>query len=132
MSEAAVKLARDALKALSRGDLAALTDLSHEEVEWQSFFAALGQGGTYRGHDGLRQYMNDLSDAFDFIHAEVDDDIAVGDVVLLLGRVHYRGKESGVEQELPAGWVLKVRQDKIVRFRAFREPESALEAVGSG
>jgi uncharacterized protein len=132
MSEATAEAGRGALKALSRGDLAALIDLSHTDVEWQSFFASVGQGGTYRGHDGLRQYMNDLSDAFDFIHADVDDDIAIGNVVVLLGRVHYRGKESGVELEVPAGWMLKFRQGKVEQFRAFRDPEAALEAVGSG
>jgi ketosteroid isomerase-like protein len=119
------------MEALSRRDLTTLTDLTHEDVEWHSFFAALNEGGTYRGHDGLRQYLNDLTEAFEIVRADVDDDIAVGDVVVLAGRIHYRGKESGVETEMPAGWMLKFRGDKIVRFRAFREPDAALESVGA-
>jgi ketosteroid isomerase-like protein len=118
------------MAALSRRDLARLTELSHPDVEWHSFFAALNEGGTYRGHDGLRQYLTDLTDAFEIVLAVVDDDIGIGDVVVLVGRIHYRGKESGVEQEIPAGWLLKFREGKVVRFRAFRDPEAALEAVG--
>jgi ketosteroid isomerase-like protein len=130
MSGQTVEAARAAMEALSHRDLATLTALSHDDVEWHSFFAALNEGGAYRGRDGLRQYLTDLTEAFEIVDAQVDDDISLGDVVVLVGRIHYRGKESGVEQEMPAGWLLKFRGDKIVRFRAFREPEAALEAIG--
>jgi hypothetical protein len=74
--------------------------------------------------------MSDLNDAFEIGRAEVDDALGVGDVALLVGRIHYRGKGSGVESESPTGWMLKFRNGKVLCFRAFREPEQALEAVG--
>ena len=52
------------------------------------------------------------------------------DVTLLVGRIHYRGKTSGVENETPVGWMLRFRDGKLASFRAFRDPEQALEAVG--
>jgi hypothetical protein len=54
----------------------------------------------------------------------------VGDVVVVVGRIHYRGRGSGVETESPAGWLLEFRAGKLRYWRAFREPEQALKAVG--
>jgi ketosteroid isomerase-like protein len=99
-------------------------------VEWHSFFAVGEEGGMYRGYAGAEQYMRDLGDAWDTAHAEVDDVIGLGDVAVLVGRLHYRGRGSGVETETPAGWMLRFRRGRLVCFRAFREPEQALEAVG--
>jgi ketosteroid isomerase-like protein len=64
------------------------------------------------------------------VRADVDDGVGVGDVAVLFGRIHYRGRFSGIETETPAGWMIKVRDGRVVCIRAFREPEKALEAVG--
>jgi ketosteroid isomerase-like protein len=50
----------------------------------------------------------------------------------------YRGRDGtrqymsdlDVETETAAGWMLKFSKGKLMRFRAFRAPEEALEAVG--
>jgi ketosteroid isomerase-like protein len=129
MSQENVELAYNLMHTLSTRDPSLLISLSHPEVEWHSFFA-LGEGGAYRGHDGTRRYMTDLHDAFELMRADVDDALGVGNVVVVVGRIHFRGKGSGVESEAPAGWVLRFRNGKLLCFRAFREPEQALEAVG--
>ena len=74
--------------------------------------------------------MSDLNDAWEIVRADVDEGLGVGNIALLVGRIHYRGKASGVETESPAGWMFKFRDDRVVLFRAFREPDQALEAVG--
>ena len=124
-----MELARKVLDALGTRDPSRLIALSDPDVEWHSFFA-LSEGGVYRGHDGTRQYMSDLDDAWEVGRAEVDDALGVGDVAVLVGRIHYRGKSSGVESASPAGWMLKFRNGKVLCFRAFREPEQALETLG--
>ena len=105
MSQETLKLAGRVLDALARRDVAGLIDLSDPEVQWHSFFAEVtfGAGGGYRGHDGIRQYIRDLNDAWEIVRADVDDGLEVGDIVLLVGRIHYRGKASGVETATPAG-----------------------------
>jgi ketosteroid isomerase-like protein len=118
-------LSRIALSAKHLGFLQAMDP----EVEWHSFFAELGEEGVYRGHDAMRQYVSDLNDAWEIVRPDVDDGLAVGDVVVLVGRVHYRGKASGVETDSSAGWLFKFRDGKVFYFRAFREPEQALGAV---
>ncbi len=130
MSRENVERARQVLEALGQRDAERLIALADPDVEWHSFFA-LGEGdGVYRGYEGTRRYMSDLGDAWDIGRADVDDALELGDVAVLVGRIHYRGKGSGVESESPAGWMLKFSHGKVTRFRAFREPEQALEAVG--
>jgi uncharacterized protein len=131
MSEEKVEqLARQVMDALSRRDLPRMIELTDPDVEWRSFFAELGEGGVYRGHEGTRRYIDDLGDAWETVRAEVDDGLSVGDLALLVGRIHYRGRGSGVETESPAGWVLRFRKGRVIYFRAFREPEQALAAAG--
>ena len=130
MSQQNVTLAHEVLAALRERDAERLIELSHPEVEWRSFFAMGEEGGMYRGHKGARRYMSDIADAWEVGRAEVDDALGIADVVVLVGRLRYRGKGSGVESTTPAGWMLKFRDGKLLCFRAFREPAPALEAVG--
>jgi ketosteroid isomerase-like protein len=130
VSETTVELAEQVMDALRRRDLSRVIALTDPEVEWHSFFAELGDEGVYRGHDGTRHYMRDLDDAWEVVRADVDGTVGVGDVAVLIGRIHYRGRSSGIETETPAGWMLKFRHGRVVCFRAFREPEQALEALG--
>jgi ketosteroid isomerase-like protein len=130
MSQENLEIARQIMDALGQRDLSRLISLADPDVEWRSFFAIGESGGVYRGHDGTRQYMRDLSDAWEVVRADVDDSLVVGDIAVLVGRIHYRGKASGVETETPVGWMLKLRGGKLASFRAFRDPEQALEAAG--
>jgi ketosteroid isomerase-like protein len=125
-----VELAGQVMHALARRDVSSVIALTDPEVEWHSFFAELGDEGVYRGHDRMRQYVRDVNDAWEIVRADVDDTLGVGDIAVLIGRIHYRGRHSGIETETPAGWMLKFRHGRAVCIRAFREPEQALEAVG--
>jgi ketosteroid isomerase-like protein len=120
--------ARRLLDAIWQRDLAHILELTDPEIEWHSFFAL--QGEAYHGHDGMRQYLDDVHDAFEDLRPEISDLLDGGDVVIGVGYVHYRGRTSGVETESAAGWMFRFRQGKVVQFRAFSEPEQHLEAVG--
>jgi ketosteroid isomerase-like protein len=130
MSQEKLALAREVIDAVERRDLSRLIELTDPEVEWRSVFAEIGEEGLYRGHSGMRRYVGDITDAWEIVRLDVDDELEVGDIAVLVGRIHYRGKGSGVEAETPAGYMIKFHQGKAVCFRAFREPEQALEAVG--
>jgi ketosteroid isomerase-like protein len=127
-----IEAARRVLTALAHRELDVLIDLSRPDVRWRSFFAALLEGGEYHGHDGLRRYLEDLDEAFEYLRPEVADMLDAGDLIVGLGAIHYRGRGSGVETESPAGWVFKFSDGKLLQFRAFRDPEQALERVGLG
>ncbi|MDQ3554693.1 MAG: nuclear transport factor 2 family protein [Chloroflexota bacterium] len=125
-----VELAHQVIDAVERRDLTSLIDLTDPEVEWRSAFVVGGTGGVYRGHEGMREYVKDMNDAWEIVRLDVDHEIGVGNVVVFVGRIHYRGKGSGVEADAESGYMLKFREGRAVRFRPFREPEKALEAVG--
>ena len=130
MSRENVELALAVVDAVARMDGDSLVEMTHPEVEWHSFLAQLGEGGVYRGHAGMREYAQDLRDAWDVFSAEVRDSLAVGDIVLLVSQLRYRGKGSGVDTESPAGHMVRFREGRVIHMRSFREPEAALEAVG--
>lgn len=129
MSQENVDAARRILTAVTERDLAVLTDLTDPDVAWRSFFAALFERGEYRGHGALRQYLADLDDAFELIRPEPVQMVDVGDVVVGIGHVRYRGRASGVERVEAAGWVFEFDGRKVTRWRAFREPDPALAGL---
>ena len=127
MSRENVELAHEVIDAVERRDLERLLDLTDPDVEWHSAFAI---GGFYQGHSGMRRYVRDMSDAWDVVRLDVTHEWGVGDVVLFVGHIQYRGKGSGIAGETPSGYMLKFRGGKVARFRPFEDPEKALEAVG--
>jgi ketosteroid isomerase-like protein len=122
-------LARELMEVLSRHDVDALIERADPEIEWFSRFAHLGDEGVFRGHDATRHYMETLEEAFDEIYGVIDDGVAVGDVAVLVGRIHYRGRGSGLEGDEPTGWVLTFKDGRLVRFYAFRDPEQVLAGL---
>jgi ketosteroid isomerase-like protein len=130
MSRENVEVAQRVLAAIARHDRPYLTEAADPEVEWHTLIAGLGKAGIYHGHEGMRQWLADIDDAFGDTHAEVDEAIGVGEIVVLVGRLHYRGRASGAESDSAVGWMMRFRRGKLIRLRVFRDPEDALEAVG--
>jgi ketosteroid isomerase-like protein len=130
MSQENVEVVHRLLAAVSERDLSRLVSLTVPEIEWRSFFAALSESGGYRGHDGLRQYVADLNEAFEALRVEVHDLLDVGETVVGIGRIYYKGQGSGVEADAAAGWVFRFHGGKIAYFRAFRDPEKVFGTVG--
>ena len=129
MSGENLKLAHAVIDAVEVRDADALVELTHPEVEWQSKFVVSGTAGGYRGHDGIREYIQDMNDAWGLVRLEVESELWVGDLVVFVGRIQTRGNESGVESETESGYLLKFRDGKLVRFAPFSDPEQKLEAV---
>jgi ketosteroid isomerase-like protein len=116
------------IDAIAARDLAALRELTGPDVEWRSFFA-ISAGGVYRGHEALVDYFRDVEDAFESLRPSVDSMLEVGDLIVAVGRIHFRGSGSGVETDVAAGWLLKFRDGRLRMFHAFPDPEQTLERV---
>ena len=128
MSQENVEIVRRVMSAIADRDVEAFLQMADREIEWRTAFTAVG--GTYRGHEGLRRYIADLDDAWEVLKAELDSAVAAGDVVVGVGRVHTRGRASGVDNEVAMGWACRFREGKVLAMRSFADPEHALEAVG--
>jgi ketosteroid isomerase-like protein len=86
--------------------------------------------GTYRGHEGVKMFLARIEEGFDQVRFEIDNLIDAGDSVVALGRTRMHGRGSGVTVEQPIGWVLRVRESRIVRSQVYFRPSEALQAVG--
>src|SRR5215217_1648025 len=72
------------------------------EIEWEIDPTGL-LAGTYRGHDGVRTFVERLSEGLDQARFEIHDLIDAGDSVVTLGQICSRGTASGVAAAQPAG-----------------------------
>lgn len=89
-------------------------------------------GRAYHGHDGVREYFQDVAAAWSEWRWEVHRVAAGPDGrVAIAMTVHLRGKESGVAFSDRTGHVWTLREGKLLRNEPYREPEEALRAVGA-
>jgi ketosteroid isomerase-like protein len=132
MSQENVEAFKRGLEAGNRGDVETLLEELDPEVEWHSALHALlgGEQTVFRGHDGVREMLRDLNEAFGEIHIEISEIRDLGDGLVAIGRTRTRGKESGVETETPLALVNEVKNGKTISIRAFLDHKKALEAAG--
>ena len=129
MSQEDVDLVRRALAAFTAGDQDAAAALMAEDVEFYALRSATE--GTFRGHDGLRAFFADNRESFDVFEPLHDDFRDLGDGrVLILGSIRIRGKESGVETEVPSAVLVTVRDGRVTYFKDYGDRQAALEAAG--
>ena len=86
--------------------------------------------GPYRGHDGIRAWLDDTAEVFDHLHVELDDVREGGDVAVAFGRLFVTGRESGATVDLPVTWVFRFLEDKVVWAKSYSEREEALAEAG--
>ena len=120
-----VELVRQLWTAFERGGIDAVLEIVDEDVEWEPY----GGGGTvYRGHDGLRAYMQGRRERGEEADGRLYSAFAKGDAVVARGEVRIRG-EHGIVTMQP-GWLYEFRGGKLIRFRGFPTQEAALRAAG--
>ncbi len=111
-------------------DPSALWQLLAPEIEWYPLTGALVEGAPYKGHEGIKAYFEDLAEAWTESYVAADRFIDTDDVVLVLGRIHAIGRESGVEIETSAAWVWRLQHGQAVYMRVYLDRQEALEAAG--
>ena len=120
-----VELVRQLWIAFERGGIEAVLEITDPHVEWEPY----GGGGTvYRGHEGLRAYMQSRRDRGEEADGRLYSAFAKGDFVVARGEVRIRG-EHGIVTMQP-GWLYEFRDGKLIRFRGFPTQDAALRAAG--
>lgn len=129
MSEENVQLALAVADTWNRGDHEAFLALWDKEAEFYPFRAQL-EGKSYRGHDGLKRFMAEMTEQWDAVRFEIEETRDAGEWVVSIGRFRARGRASGVDINAPLGVSTRVRRGKIAYMRFFSEPAKAFEAAG--
>jgi ketosteroid isomerase-like protein len=88
------------------------------------------EGVSYRGHEGVGQWFEDVAEYWESMWVEADEFLDAGDAVVVIGRVQGLGKKSGVAIEAPAAWVLHAKGTQLTYLRFYLDRSRALEAVG--
>lgn len=117
------------VEALNRGDLDGMLATLDPDVELIPLRALL-DGTTYRGHEGMRRWMDDIAEDWTKYQLTVDEvrEVRPGRV-LVRARMNLRG-HSGVELENPGIWVCDLKASKVTRIEFFTDLEAALTAAG--
>jgi ketosteroid isomerase-like protein len=126
---AATEIVSRAYEAFKSQDPDALIAVSDPEIEFGGSAAA--PDSLYRGHDGIRKYMDDIDGAFGHEwHAEVERIADAGeDRVVIVARVFGPGK-GGLALDLRLAHIWELRDGKLLRGTVYVPAEEALRAVG--
>jgi ketosteroid isomerase-like protein len=128
MASANVEIIRRGLDAYNRGDVEAVLETADPDIEFVPL-RSLVVGGSYRGHDGIRRFFEDLDEEWEnrLIHNEEFREHE--DSVLLLGEFAARGRASGMEMRSPVAWLFELRAGRVVRMRAYSSQEEAIRTI---
>ena len=134
MSKENVEVVRDLLEAFASRDHDRAFAFYDPDIEWDASKQGLivDAIGVYRGHDGVREYWREWLSAWKDIEFEVEGILDGGDdVVALIRNQRQWGRHSGIETEVPPyGLVFTFRETKVIRWCAYPDRETALEAAG--
>jgi ketosteroid isomerase-like protein len=129
MSQENVEVVRRLYDAGLRGDTEAVIDhldpAVHADMSERVF-----NPGFYEGHDGYRRFLRETDAVWDDFRVEPLEFTDAGEKVVVSHMVRGRGKESGVEVELPSTNLYTVSEGLVVAIRMYRDHDRALEAAG--
>jgi ketosteroid isomerase-like protein len=103
MSQENVTLTRRAYDALSRRDIDAFLGILDEDVEMVISRLAPIEGASYKGHEGIRRWWEDVLDVWPDLTAEILEVHALEDQVTY-GAVRFHGHGAG--SDVPVDWTL--------------------------
>jgi ketosteroid isomerase-like protein len=107
-------------------------EFAQPDIEFVPITAAL-EGQVLRGHDAIRKFIQGLNDDWELFDTDPQQYFEIGDVVLVLGTWHARGRQSGLQfDSQPGAWLAQLRDKRIQRWRTFTDRGEALAEVGLG
>jgi hypothetical protein len=98
-------------------------------LEWGR---GLGLDQSYRGVDGLTEYLTAWTGPFTEYHVEWGDFIADGDYVVVPTRQWGTGESSGARVELDLVWVIELKDGLLTRFLQYDTLDEAKAAIAAG
>jgi ketosteroid isomerase-like protein len=122
-----LELSIAAMESFNGGDVESLLRQFDPDVEWWPLRSATE--GPYRGHAGIRAWIEETSALFDFSRASIDAAEWRGGTILAAGELELRGRQSGAAIQTRVTWLLELKGDRVIWGRAFADRASALETL---
>lgn len=123
--ETAVRL----FEAFNRRDVEAALQLVHPEMVFRPISALAIRGGEpYRGHDGIRAYMEDVETYFEELTVSPTQIRAAGDAVVALGEVSGR-TAAGPFGGVATTWMMKFTDGLVFQAQIFSDERSVMDIL---
>jgi ketosteroid isomerase-like protein len=131
MSEQNVRVARELIDAVNRGDLDAFLTRVRPDVEWDDREGWPGIQGVYRGRPGVRDWWERFLEVWESVEVEVHEitEGPDGSVVLEVSGA-FRGGSSGVPTEIRAWEVLWIVDGLVAKRQLTWSRQAARHAAG--
>jgi ketosteroid isomerase-like protein len=129
MSLENVEVVRELAGAWKRDDRDAWLAAWDETAEFYPLRSQL-EGHPYLGREGLRTFLTQFDEDWEYARFEVDDIRDAGEQVVALAHFTARGRASELELHYPIGIILTVRRGLVVYARFYSDAGDALEAAG--
>jgi ketosteroid isomerase-like protein len=123
-----VELMRELFERWNAGDRSALEGVLDPEVEINTIRSEL-EGRPYRGVEGYRKALADYDRDWDEVRFTVHEIRGAGDLVASSVNIRSRGKASGVEVDVPLGFLWEFRDGLVMRMRSYSDPAEALAGL---
>jgi ketosteroid isomerase-like protein len=123
---------RTMCEAWLRGDLDAVVETCHPEVEWDTTrFEGWVENKVYRGRDEVRRFLEEWLGSWDRDSYEASFELLdAGDQVVAFWSQRMTGRGSGAPVKLDSAQVLTLRDGRVSRIDNYTDTNEALEAVG--
>jgi ketosteroid isomerase-like protein len=119
------ELIRNAYEVWNIRDYDAIWELLDPEIEIDASSHALNPYVRH-GHEGFRQMVEEVADAWDQWRLEPEEFIERGDRLVVAARVRARGRGSGVELDQVVYNVWMLRHGKVTRLAFYADRDQAL------
>ena len=115
--------------AITRGDRADALAVCHPQIELDSMLGISGHA--YVGHNGIREYFDDVESAWEHWTVEVERAVEGPDGrVAIIMTMHARGKGSGLTLAARTAHIWTLKDGRLFRNQLYRDPELALRELG--
>jgi ketosteroid isomerase-like protein len=129
MTQADVEIVRELFDIWNDGDLEAVKAFFAEDVQWREIGGRLDRPQSL-DRETLAQGLDSLFETWQSYRLEPEEVRLVGDRVLAIVCEVARGRASGLEVEGRWGYVITVRDERIARVEAHRDPDEARVQAG--
>jgi ketosteroid isomerase-like protein len=124
------ELVRETWDAFRRDDIEVALARIHPDATIVPFGAGV-DGRSFTGHDEIRRWwVQEIRGAWERFETNPHDFVEAGKFLVVYGHWRARGRDSGVELDVPATWVVEVRDGRIAGWQTFTDRAEAHRMAG--
>ena len=129
MSEENVEIAGKMLRLIEQHDEEGFVECFDPDCEFL-LPRNLLEGGSYRGHEGVRRAIADVYATWEEVSFEIEDIRPIGSCVVVLSRTTNVGRGGAPPVTYPTAYFYEIRGGQILYFRPYQSVPEALAAAG--